>query len=795
MRQIQLHAIEGSMILSQSGKEKLQKLYGLADGERLVLVISSQQEKLLSIRSLVEGAKEHDERLWSNIEKGQLFWLGLVDQLLQGEGRKQTADLVKKGFTHLEELLRSAWLVGDISSGTFGYLDHVVGSWIAKMAGFMLAEVCDDVVLCEMDKALTMPAEDVPSVLVVSSPCHEGWQAFDAEAVASSLCIQYDAHTMTCWNSISLVRTADLNEVPSAQVIPLLSYSEATELSYFGSSVIHPKALLPAISKGYEVNLRCWNDFEEPGTVVTPNEDPKGSGTIKGFSVIHNTSLVNIEGAGLSGVIGFSARLFAAMTQAGISVILYSQASSEYSICLAVPSQQAEKAVETAKSCFHEELEDNRVHAIEAKDGLAIIAAVGNQMAGKSGVSGLFFSSLGKAGVNVMAIAQGSSERNISAVIKGKDCTKALRGLHASFFLSRQALSVGLIGPGNIGGTLLDQIAKEKVRLNEQFGLDIRIRAIANSRKMLLDDEGIDLDNWRQEFEERSVDCDLTAFETHVSVTYFPHSAIIDCSSSSFLAGRYVAWLKMGMHVITPNKKAGTADYAYYRQLFDTCRDTGRRFLYETTVGAGLPVLGTLKDLVQTGDNIRKIEGIVSGTLAWLFNNFDGSKPFSALVREAKQLGYTEPDPRDDLSGMDVARKTVILARELGYDVEVSQVPIESLVPKELAALPADLFLSRLDELDGPMLERFRQAGNEGKRLCYVGQVDAGGSCSVALKAYPADHPFSQASGTDNVICFTTDRYLDQPLVIKGPGAGREVTAGGVFSDILRLSAYLGARI
>jgi aspartokinase/homoserine dehydrogenase 1 len=312
---------------------------------------------------------------------------------------------------------------------------------------------------------------------------------------------------------------------------------------------------------------------------------------------------------------------------------------------------------------------------------------------------------------------------------------------------------------------------------------------------MILDQDGIDPADWKQRFSTESVPLDLDLFTRHIGATYFPHSLIIDCSTSSTLAELYASWMEMGIHVITPNKKAGTALMAYYDHLFDTCLKTGRRFLYETTVGAGLPVIWTLKDLVQTGDRVHRIEGIVSGTLAWLFSSYDATKPFSSLVRQAREMGYTEPDPRDDLSGMDVGRKTVILARELGYRVEVADIPIQSLVPAGLEQGSVQEFLDQLELLD-PLIEaEYRKAQSLNQRLRYVGIVDEEGRCSASLRSFPYDHPFAQAQGTDNVICFTTDRYASQPLVIKGPGAGREVTAGGVFSDILRLAAYLGARI
>ncbi|HKL57270.1 MAG TPA: bifunctional aspartate kinase/homoserine dehydrogenase I, partial [Sphaerochaeta sp.] len=606
---------------------------------------------------------------------------------------------------------------------------------------------------------------------------------------------QLQAGGVTFWNNLSLLRNADISEVPSSLVIPSLSYSEATELSFFGAPIVHPQALLPAMNASIDVHLRWWGDSKAKGSIISSSGNNGSSNKVKGFSTIRDIALINVEGAGMSGVVGIAGRLFSAMRKASISVILISQASSEYSICFAVPQSQMELACQTAKEAFAHELQDRLIHSIEAEGECAILAAVGEQMTGQAGVAGKFFSSLGKARVNVIAIAQGSSETNISAVIKEHDCKKALRALHARFFLSKQALSVGIFGPGSIGGTLLDQIASETQRLKEQFGLDIHIRGIANSTTMVLHQDGIDLASWRESMATEAVPLDIKQFAKHIGATYFPHSLIVDCTTSRDLAQQYVTWLEEGIHVITPNKKAGTEPYAYYESLFETCLRTGRRFLYETTVGAGLPVICTLKDLVQTGDRIHRIEGIVSGTLAWLFNQYDSSVPFSTLVRQAKEMGFTEPDPRDDLSGMDVGRKTVILARELGYKVEVEDIPIQSLVPDHLQELPLGQFLTRLEELDEPIQKLFEQATAKGEKLRYVGTVDKQGCCSAALESFPMTHAFAQATGTDNVICFTTDRYLEQPLVIKGPGAGRAVTAGGVFSDILRLAAYLGARI
>lgn len=797
------------MLVSVEDCKKLLTLRKSCKETTQVFVIAPvRNDATLELDSLLHAALKHDERMWSAMEKSASVWTSLVDDLLPPHRGHAVHESIKQGFSDIEDVLRTIWLVGDISGGSRRFIDSVVGSWISQMLGQYLEEAGIPTSVIDISTALSATAAssfDTDTILVTGTLPQPDGVVADAsgrvrsdgasEYAAALLAVKLHAKALTLWNDRSLLRTADIKMVPGAKVIETLTYAEATELSFFGAPVIHPQSMLPAVSASIPIKLRWWGDIEEPGTLVVAKPDKDASYSVKGFSIIHDVALINVEGAGMSGVPGISSRLFTAMREAGISVILISQASSEYSICFAVPDNQAALASKTARKEFGRELDERLIHSIESEHGCAILAAVGEMMPGTPGVAGKFFRSLGKADVNVRAIAQGSSERNISAVIKDTDGKRALRALHAGFFLSRQALSVGLFGPGNIGGTLLDQIARETERLNEQFDVDIRIRAIANSRKMLLDEDGLDLTDWRKTFAEKAVELNLDALVSHVGATYYPHSVLIDCTTSAQLPQQYVAWLERGIHIITPNKKAGTSPYPYYKKMMDTCHRTGRRFLYETTVGAGLPVICTLKDLIQTGDRVHKVEGIVSGTLAWLFSSYDGSVPFSSMVRKAKEMGYTEPDPRDDLSGMDVARKTVILARELGYAVEVSQLSVASLVPQELVDLPVAEFMQRLNELDDAMLKLYQETTAKGEKLRYVGMVDTDGTCHVSLKGYPLDHPFAQAQGTDNVIAFTTDRYLTQPLVIKGPGAGPEVTAGGVFADILRLSAYLGARL
>jgi aspartokinase/homoserine dehydrogenase 1 len=416
-------------------------------------------------------------------------------------------------------------------------------------------------------------------------------------------------------------------------------------------------------------------------------------------------------------------------------------------------------------------------------------------MAGITGVAATFFGALGKAGVNIRAIAQGSSERNISVVVDQTEATRALRAAHSGFYLSNQTLSVGVIGPGNVGATLLNQLADQVDRLREAHHIDIRVRGITGNAGMALDEGSIDLVEWSQVLEDQAVDAELDAFVDHIQTDYHPHAVLIDCTASDAIAGRYSEWLERGIHVITPNKKANTASMAYYRELKSSSRNRRRHYLYETTVGAGLPIVQTLRDLIETGDEILQIEGIFSGTLSYLFNSFDGERPFSEILRRARELGYTEPDPREDLSGADVARKVVILAREMGMELELADVDVEGLVPAALEAGTAADFMSALPDYDDRMDRMLRDARSQGKVLRFVGSVGRDGRATVGLREYDSDHPFARIHLTDNIVEFRTRRYSENPLIVQGPGAGPEVTAGGIFADLLRLAAYVGATL
>lgn len=597
------------------------------------------------------------------------------------------------------------------------------------------------------------------------------------------------ASELTIWSDVDGVMSADPNRVPDAQVIDQLSYNEAMELAYFGTAVIHPQTMGPAISNDIPVRIRNSHNPAHPGSLIGPESGVTDN--IKGITAIGGMALLNLEGAGMIGVPGTADRLFASLKTAGVSVTLISQASSEHSICIAVPEDIAARARDVVRDAFAEDLESGQINSVEITGGQSIVAVVGDGMEGTPGIAAKFFGALGRAGINVRAIAQGSSERNISAVVDGDDVTRALRAVHSGFYLSHKTLSVGIIGPGTVGATLLRQLEKQSERLAEEFNLDLRVRAIARSQTMLLGKKRVDLANWESEFEAHAVPTDLEAFEEYVNPEHLPHAVIIDCTSSENIASRYAGWLSRGIHVITPNKKAFSSDFAAYQALQAAADAGSSHYFYETTVGAALPVISTLCDLIYTGDEVHSVRGIFSGTLAYLFNVYDGTTPFSEIVRAAKESGYTEPDPRDDLSGMDVARKLTILARELGVPLEIGDFPVRSLVPDALQDCSIEEFLDRLPEYDDEIDALYQEAADANKQLRYVATLDADGTAAVGLEAVAEDHPFCNINLTDNIVQFESERYSANPLVIQGPGAGPEVTAGGVFSDLLRLATYL----
>lgn len=602
----------------------------------------------------------------------------------------------------------------------------------------------------------------------------------------------FAADELHIWTDVDGVLSADPRVVPEAVQLEALSYDEACELAYFGAKVVHPQTMSPAIERGLPIIIRNTFHPDHPGTRITARSEARGP--VKGLTLSPNLAVLNLEGTGLIGVPGTAERVFAALRTARVSVVMISQGSSEHSICCVVKEAEAARARDALLHAFAHELTAGQVQRVQLTSGISVLAAVGDGMAGHPGVAARLFESLGHAQVNILAIAQGSSERNISVAIDSSHATKALRAAHAGFWLSPQTFSVGVIGPGNVGAALLDQLQSAQGALLDKANLDLRLRGIASRGRMVLDERGI-VGDWRARWRDGSQAADLERFAEHLLSAHLPHTVIIDCSASANVADRYPQWLAAGIHVVTPNKQAGAGPLSRYHAIREAAAASGARFRYEATVGAGLPVITTLRDLVDTGDEVTGIEGIFSGTLAWLFNKYDGSRPFSELVVEARSLGYTEPDPRDDLSGTDVARKLVILAREAGRDLSLDEVVVESLVPESLRQASVDEFMARLTEVDAVFAERLAKARQVGQVLRYAARLDAQGRASVGLVELVDDHAFANLRLTDNIVQFTTRRYCDNPLIVQGPGAGPEVTAAGVFADLLRVASGEGARL
>ncbi|GAB3381059.1 bifunctional aspartate kinase/homoserine dehydrogenase I [Lysobacter fragariae] len=620
---------------------------------------------------------------------------------------------------------------------------------------------------------------------------------------AAIFAVLFESDELTIWTDVDGVLSADPRLVPDAVCLDSMSYAEACELAYFGAKVLHPQTMAPAMHAGLPIRIRNTLNPAAPGTLITETSDPAAS-PVKGLSLVSDMALLELTGAGLIGVPGTAERMFAALHTACVSVTMISQGSSEHSICCVLRADQAERGRMAVHAAFRDAIADDQVEGVRITPDIAVLAAVGDGMVGTPGVSAQLFSGLAQARVNIRAIAQGASERNISVAIAAQDATRGLRAAHSAFWLSPQTLSVGVIGPGNVGRALLEQLAQAAPRYNGTEptesgagGLDLRLRAIANSRRMHLVPRAMDPADAVSSLE-HGEDLDLDRFATHVRAEHLPHAMIVDCSGSDDVAAHYAQWLAAGIHVVTPNKRAGSGPLERYRAIRAATRHGGH-FRYEATVGAGLPVIQTLRCQLDTGDELTEVEGVFSGTLAWLFNKFDGSVPFSQLVAQARELGYTEPDPRDDLSGVDVARKLVILAREAGHEISLEDVEIESLVPVALREISCDEFLARLHELDAPLQARLDAARSEGRSLRYLARLsisDDGreGRASVGLVSPDPGHASLHSQLTDNLIQFRTRRYASNPLVIQGPGAGPDVTAAGVFGDILSIAQALGAR-
>ena len=780
-------------------------LLARAPGERTAVVVSAMSGVTNILIQSVELAASNDNSYLTNLDELQhrhLETLGALE--LNSACSDSLREAIVSDFNAIEEVLRGVWITrlpserivefvsghGEIWSAQLlhAYLEargHA-SNWLDARKVLVVKPNSNTIAIDwplsqEKLKAWQADHPDTDFLVITGyiAATHDGvattLKRNGSDLSASIFGALLDADSVTIWTDVDGVFSADPRRVKDALIIPELSYQEAAELAYFGAKVIHPNTMAPAIAKGITVWIKNSFKPEAPGTRISatsPADLP-----IKGFAAVEDMALINVEGTGMIGIPGVAHKLFGALRAVDVSIVMISQASSEHSICFAVPRAQAVLAKKTVEETFYAEMQRGEVQTVDLRESCCIVAMVGDGMIERLGMAGKFFSALGKAGVNVRAIAQGSSERNISAVVEQHEATKALRALHSAFYLSSQTLSIGVIGAGLIGGTFLDQLTTRIEELRRDRGIDLRVRGIMNSRKMLLHDRQIALDHWRDELQANSAEADIEAFVSHVHAAHLPHAVLIDATASAELPQHYEGWLSNGINVITPNKKSNAGPFTCYRSLREAARKHQRYFLYETNVGAGLPILHTLRGLIETGDEIIKIEGVLSGTLSYILNSLDGTRTFSEIVREAHSLGYTEPDPREDLSGVDVARKLIILAREMGLEVEMDAVQVESLVGKDDSAIAALLDSARA----------------KGQVLRYVGMIDSDGNMTAGLRTYPLDHAFANLKGSDNIVSFQTARYNTQPMIVRGPGAGPEVTAAGVFADLLRLASFLGA--
>ena len=596
-----------------------------------------------------------------------------------------------------------------------------------------------------------------------------------------------DASCVEIWTDVSGVMTADPRKEPYAFPIPEMSYKEAMELTYFGAKVIHPPTVIPAFDK--KIPLLVKNSFhpEDAGTLISSQPQINGR-LISGISSIEEVALLSLQGNGMVGVAGIARRFFGALAEKGISIILISQGSSEHSICVAMAPGFADLAKEAVSKEFHFEIQAKLIDEIILERNLSVIALVGRNMRKNTGIAGKFFDTLGKNGVNIVAIAQGSSELNISIVVKREDETKAIRVVHEAFFLSkRKTLNVYLVGLGLIGGTLLDQIQKHHARLHEDHALDLRIVGLANSRLMAFNPEGFKIETLRQELERTGRKMDMNSFMDKMLESNLINSVFVDCTSSQELSEQYEKILLGNISIVTPNKKANSSSFSFYKKLREAVYKKGSKFFYGANAGAGLPVLSTIHELVRSGDKIQSMETILSGTMSFLFNSFNEGVSFYELVKEAQKKGYTEPDPREDLNGMDLARKLLILARESAYPIELKDIYIEKVLPEDCFQTGSvEEFYEKLKVKSKDLENKRDEAKKQGKVLRYVAKFENGRGV-VSLQAVDVDHPFYHLKGNDNIVCLKSDFYKENPLIIRGPGAGSEVTAGKVFADIIRL--------
>ncbi len=815
------------MKILKFGGSSLASPFNVEEVANIIIKATKESEKVAVVVSAFGGATDSLIEMGHLAARGENRYLELFDELevrhinaakalvADGELRDCIFKNIKDTLSELADILHGAYLVKELSPRTldfvmsFGELlsAYILSEAIKNLGGD--AEFLDTRRLIKTDNSFGKARVYFDRSYQNIQEFFEGHERLQiatgfiastfqnetttlerggSDYTAALLGCALSASCIEIWTDVDGVMTADPRKVCKAFPISTMTYEEAMEMSHFGARVLHPPTMHPAVEK--EIPIHIHNTFSPslPGTIISSESKSNGH-MIKGISSIDHIALLRIQGGGMIGIAGIAQRLFTALARKKVNIILITQASSEHSICIAVEPEIASVAKREIEEEFSLEIYAHQIDEVVVEDNLSIVAVVGENMRQFQGIAGRLFSTLGKNGVNVIAIAQGSSELNISIVIKKSDELKSLNVLHDAFFFSGyKPLHLFIIGTGRIGNALIDQIHGQKEVVLERHRIDMRVIGLANSRKMLFDEEGLDLKEWSSKLDQSFSQTNMHQFVQKMKDLNLRNTIFVDCTSDEGVVSHYSDLLQSRISVVTPNKLASSGTYKQYSHLKEIVKKCGVNFLYETNVGAALPVIQTLNDLLCSGDKIHKIEAILSGTLSYICNSVSSSKLFSHAIREAFDNGFTEPDPRKDLNSLDVLKKLLILSRECGHHFELSDIELENFIPSEYFNVDSvEEFFDALPRHDAFFEEKRARVEKEGKALRYVALLE-GGHARIAWKEVGPQHPFFHLSGSDNMISFTTDRYKHNPLVIRGPGAGAQVTAAGVFADIMRVS-------
>jgi len=805
----------GTSVGSAENIKTLLRLVGEENLQQKPVVVLSAMSGVTNLLTDAAEKAERGEDYDKHLKEIEDKHFAVIRTLLPAAAQNPVFTRLKIFFNELEDLLQavhnlkelslqtkdqilsygercSTFMISHIASQQFADAVYVNGSELIKTdSNFGQAKVDTD--LTEMliknfyaankDKVLFVTGFISSNAAGRITTLGRGGSDYTAAVWGAAL----DAAEIEIWTDVNGMMTADPRMVKKAFSLPELSYTEAMELSYFGAKVIYPPTMIPAFMKKIPIVIKNTFEPEFAGTYI--KSDVKSSNLpIKGISSIDHISIINLTGSGMVGKAGFSGRLFSLLSREQINVVLITQSSSEHSITFAVKPSDAGHAIALIKKEFELELDANKLALPEVENNLAVLAIVGENMKRTPGMSGRLFSALGRNGINVRAIAQGSSEYNISVIISKDDLSKAVNAVHDAFFTDlKRTLNIFCLGTGNIGKTLFNQLKEQMPFLAANNDLQVKVAGICNTRKMILNADGLSLEDWDNELNNHGEKANLAGFVEKMKALNLPNAVFVDNTASEAPISFYQGIFESSISVVTCNKKGNSADYEQYRSFKDTARKFGVDFYYETNVGAGLPIIRTLKELMMSGDKVARIEAILSGTISYIFNNFKGDAGFYETVKEAQELGYTEPDPRDDLNGKDFMRKMLILARDAGYPLEAENVKIDNILPEAcLKAASVEDFYKELQANASYFEELKNKAASEGKVLRYIGKLE-NGNVEISLQMVDDSHPFFMLSGSDNIISFTTDRYKSRPLVVKGPGAGAEVTAAGVFADIINV--------